>query len=127
MVPGVFFLWIGIAAILVGVIAVLPGAIGFAWQWQVIVFLVLAVASVFVGRRLMSGRGAESDEPLLNKRAEQLVGQTATLSEPIVDGHGRIRMGDTLWRVTGPELPAGTRVRVTATTDGTTLIVEKLA
>lgn len=126
-IPGVFFLWIGIAAILVGVIALLPGAIGFAWQWQIIVFLILAVGSVFVGRRLMTGRGAETDEPLLNKRAEQLIGQTVTLNEAIVDGRGRVRLGDTSWRVTGPDLPAGTRVRISSIADGSTLVVEGLS
>jgi membrane protein implicated in regulation of membrane protease activity len=125
-IPGVFFLWIGIAAILVGVIALLPGAIGFAWQWQVIVFLVLAVASVFVGRRLMAGGSAETDEPLLNRRAEQLVGQIVTLNEAIINGHGRVRLGDTSWRVTGPDLPAGTRVRIASAVEGTTLAVEEL-
>ena len=125
--PGVFFLWIGIAALMVGVIALLPGAVAFGWQLQVLVFLFLAIASVFIGRRLMSGGGAETDEPLLNKRAEQLIGQIATLSEAIVDGHGRVKLGDTVWRVTGPELPAGTRVRVTSAMDRTTLAVEKFS
>lgn len=125
-IPGIFFLWIGIAALLVGLVAVLPGAVGFVWQFQVIAFLILAVASVLVGRRVMAAGAGATDLPFLNRRAEQLVGQVATLGEPIVDGRGRVKLGDTMWRVTGPELPAGTRVRVAATKDETTLVVEPL-
>jgi membrane protein implicated in regulation of membrane protease activity len=64
----------------------------------------------------MRPRRDDSDQPLLNRRSEQLVGKVATLTEPIRDGHGRVRIGDTMWRVTGPDLPAGTQVRVKAAT-----------
>ena len=57
------------------------------------------------------------DQPLLNRRGEQLVGRTATLTEPIHEGRGRIQLGDTLWRVAGPDLPVGARVRVVAVAD----------
>ena len=46
-----------------------------------------------------------------------MIGRTATLTEPITEGRGRIRIGDTMWRVSGPDLPAGARVRVKAATD----------
>jgi membrane protein implicated in regulation of membrane protease activity len=45
------------------------------------------------------------------------------LLEPISGGYGRARVGDSVWKVSGPELPAGTRVRVTGA-DGTVLTVE---
>ena len=64
-----------------------------------------------------AGATAITDQPLLNRRGAQLIGRIATLAEPIKDGRGRIRIGDTLWRVSGPDLPAGTRVRVKAATD----------
>jgi membrane protein implicated in regulation of membrane protease activity len=71
------------------------------------------------GRKVFPATGTDdTDQPLLNQRERQLVGRTATLEEPIVEGRGRIRLGDTLWRVSGPDLPAGTRVRVTAAADG---------
>jgi len=112
--PGVFFLWIGIAAILTGTLSFQLWEAGFwVWQTQVVVFLVLSVASALVGRRFFPNTASESTEaPLLNQRARQLVGRTAVLEEPIAEGHGRIRLGDTLWRVTGPDLPVGARVRV---------------
>ena len=64
-----------------------------------------------------------SDEPLLNRRGEQLIGQVVTLEEATVNGRGRARVGDSLWRVTGPDLAAGTRVRITGIDHGT-LVVE---
>ena len=82
------------------------------WHVQVLIFLVLSLISAFAGKRIM-GKGVEnSDQPLLNRRAEQLVGRLATLVEPIRDGRGRLQLDDTVWRITGPDLAAGSRVRV---------------
>lgn len=118
LVPGVFLLWIGIAAILVGALTLqLAHAAFWVWQAQVVLFLILSVISAYVGHRVMAKTGGESDQPLLNRRAEQLVGRTATLAEPIAEGRGRIRLGDTFWLVTGPDLPVGARVRVIAVKD----------
>ncbi|WP_159593877.1 NfeD family protein [Chelativorans xinjiangense] len=120
LVPGAFLLWIGIAAILTGALSLQLWSMAFwSWQIQVLVFLALSLASVYIGKKLMDARrGEETDEPLLNQRAKQLVGRTAALEEPITEGRGRIRLGDTLWRVSGPDLPAGTRVRVVAAKGG---------
>ena len=82
------------------------------WQWQVVLFLALSLICAYMGKRIMDRRNETSDLPLLNRRGEQMVGRTATLSEPIREGRGRIQLGDTLWRVSGPDLPVGARVRV---------------
>jgi membrane protein implicated in regulation of membrane protease activity len=121
LVPGVFMLWIGIAAILTGALSLqLLSLDGWGWQVQVLVFLALSLVSAYIGARIMGKPdGSDTDQPLLNRRAEQLVGRTATLEEAIVNGHGRVRLGDTLWRVSGPDLPAGARVRVKAVSSGT--------
>ncbi|MHA6641508.1 NfeD family protein [Mesorhizobium sp. A623] len=111
--PGIFLLWIGIAALIVGAISLLLWDAGFwAWQVQVLVFLALSLLSAYVGKKLMGGRNQPTDQPLLNRRGEQMIGRTATLAEPIREGRGRVQLGDTFWRVSGPDLPAGTRVRV---------------
>ncbi|MEM6461736.1 MAG: NfeD family protein [Pseudomonadota bacterium] len=116
LMPGVFLIWIGIAAIIVGCLSLLfwndPIWI---WQTQILVFAVLSVVAALVGRRLMARTG-DSDQPLLNRRGESLVGRTATLAEPISEGRGRIRLDDTLWVVNGPDLPVGTRVKVVEST-----------
>ena len=111
--PGIFMLWIGIAALIVGAASLLLlNADFWTGQVQVLVFLVLALISAYAGKKLMGGRNQPTDQPLLNRRGEQMIGRTATLHEPIREGRGRIQLGDTFWRVSGPDLPAGARVRV---------------
>ena len=104
--PGNIFVWFGIAAVLTGA-AALVADIG--WQIQLIIFAI-AVAGAGGGRPQLFRPGRTSDEPLLNQRATQLVGQAYVLGDPIVGGTGRVRVGDSMWRLTGPDLPSGTRV-----------------
>lgn len=119
MAPGTYMLWLGLAAIATGVIGfILP----LSWQVLVVVFAVLAVVSVLIGRKLQPRAEPDSDRPFLNRRADAFVGRIFTLDEPIVSGTGRVRVDDTTWRVTGPDCPAGTKVRVERA-DGATLIV----
>ncbi|MBZ7923251.1 NfeD family protein [Ensifer adhaerens] len=122
--PGVFLIWIGVAALVVGILSLLLWEIGF-WTWQVqfVLFALFAVVAVVLGRRLVLSSSEASDEPLLNRRAESLVGRTAVLDKPIAEGRGRIRLDDTFWIIEGPDLPAGTRVRVVST-HGRNLTVE---
>lgn len=128
MAPGVFLLWIGIAAIIVGALSLALWDVAFwTWQLQTVVFAVLSVVCAVVGKRIYDGRDTQSDQPLINRRGSQLIGRTATLAEPIREGRGRIQLGDTLWRIAGPDLPIGARVRVVAASDADLeLIVEAL-
>ncbi|BBD39425.1 membrane protein [Aminobacter sp. Y103A] len=116
--PGVFLLWIGIAALIVGSASLLLWDAAFwTWQVQVLIFLVLSLASAYVGKKLVRDREQASDQPLLNNRGAQMIGRTATLAEPIREGRGRIKLGDTTWRVSGPDLPVGAQVRVIGAAD----------
>jgi len=118
LIPGVFLLWIGLAAIVVGAVSLgFWNAEFWGWQLQLMIFAVLAIAFALVGRRI-SGSNTESDQPMLNRRVEGLVGRTATLEEPITEGKGRIRLDDTTWIVQGPDMPAGARVRITTAQAG---------
>lgn len=113
LAPGVFLVWIGLAALATGLLSIALWEAGFwTWQVQTIVFLLLSLLSAYGGYRFVRGRETPSDQPLLNQRARQLVGRTATLEEDMREGRGRIRLGDTYWRVSGPDAAAGTRVRV---------------
>ena len=122
-VPGAFMMWLGIAAVLVGVISLL---IDRPWQWQCIAFAVFALASVPLWRRFALKVEPESEAPMLNRRTEALIGRVFTLEKPIVDGVGTVRIDDTIWRVRGPDRPAGSRVRITQA-DGANLAVEPAA
>ena len=115
LAPGIFFLWLGAAALVIGAISLMVWGLGaelWVWQVQVLGFLILSIVLAYAGRSWLSRNEVESDEPMLNDRVAQLVGQTATLEQPIVNGVGRVRLGDTLWRVRGVDMPAGTKVRI---------------
>ncbi|GGZ53372.1 membrane protein [Lysobacter xinjiangensis] len=108
--PGAFMLWLGIAAAATCLIVfALPELPVIA---QMLVFAVLSVASVLAYRHWFRGAGRSSDQPALNRRAEQLIGRVEPLVAPIVDGRGRVQIADALWDVEGPDLPVGTRVRI---------------
>jgi len=118
--PGVFFIWLGIAAALTGVIDNLHDL---TWQGELAVFAVLAVISVVVGRRFYNGPAMEpADNPFLNRRQLGYVGRSFTLKQPIVNGRGKLTIEDTVWEIEGPELEAGTRIRVTAVNDMTLVV-----
>lgn len=122
--PGYFLLWIGIAAAAVGVVVwIAPGAPALV---QAVLFAVFAIASCLVyWKFLRPVAERRDDQPLLNRRGAQLVGQRFVVSESIVNGRGRVRVGDGEWLASGPDVPAGSEVEVVAV-DGTTLMVAKL-
>jgi len=85
-------------------------------------FAVFAACAVPVWRRLARHKPGQNNSPFLNKRADALVGRTFTLDKPIIDGSGTVRIDDTIWRVAGPDAPAGSRVKVVQA-DGASLTV----
>ncbi|MFK7903054.1 MAG: NfeD family protein [Nitratireductor sp.] len=124
--PGTFFLWFGLAAFIVGALHFVFGLDSaiFGWQAQAILFAILAIALAFIGRKIAARQSAEqTDQPFLNERGANLVGTTAVLSEPISEGYGRAKVGDSTWRVQGADLAKGKRVKVIKVQSGT-LIVE---
>ena len=121
MLPGVHFLWFGLAAVIVGVLAL---ATGVSWPFQVIAFGVIAVLTVFWVRRYVRTGGASTDQPDLNERGQQYVGRSLVVEQAIQNGRGKVRVGDTVWQAEGPDAPAGARVKVTGAR-GTVLVVER--
>ena len=111
IVPGFFFLWMGVAALLVGfVLIALPEL---AWTWQVLLFAVLSVSSIAVWQWRLRGHPTHSDDPLLNRRGHQYIGRVFTLDAPVVNGHGKIRVDDSTWKVlVDQDCPAGVRLRI---------------
>ena len=122
MLPGVVFLFLAIGAAASG--AFLLAVSDLSIELQLFVFAIVSVASAVVLRptlkRLQQGRPADAN---LNARGDALVGRTIVLDTPILGGQGRVKLGDGSWTVTGPDMAAGTRVRVAAV-NGTELRVE---
>jgi len=116
LAPGAFMLWIGIGA--AAVFAEIP------LLWQVVAFVVLSVVSIQCYRRWGRSHDRQSDQPLLNRRAEQLIGRVVVLDQAIIAGKGRAKVDDAFWVVAGPDLPAGSPVRVVAV-EGMTLKVQR--
>ena len=127
LAPGFFLLWIGIAAAVLGVLTwLLPGMGVLA---QAVAFVVLAFASCFFYWKWLRPRLARGDDPAadtLSRRGAQMVGKRYVLSEAIVNGRGKARVGDGQWLVAGPDSPAGAEVEVVAV-DGTLLEVRPVA
>jgi hypothetical protein len=122
VMPGFFLLWIGIAAGVTGLLLLLVPAT--SWQVQFVVFGVLALGSILAARYYIRRNPIETDDATLNRRGEQYIGRVFTIDEAIINGIGKVRVGDSVWRAAGPDLPAGERVKVVGV-EGTMLKVEK--
>jgi hypothetical protein len=120
MAPGTFMLWLGLSALLVGLISL---GIDWSWQYQFLAFAAFAMAAIPLWRRVGARARSPTDQPFLNRRADSFIGRVFTLEKPIVGGNGTIGIGDTVWRISGPDCPSGSRVKVAAV-DGATLRVE---
>jgi len=122
LLPGFILIWFGVGAILVGGLQYVIPEI--TWQWQLLIFSIFSLTSVFAWR--MWSKNNLHDDPeseVLNQRGKALIGRETILIEPIVNGVGRIQVDDTFWRVNGNDLENGQLVRV-VDVEGATLKVE---
>lgn len=122
LAPGMYFLWMAESAFVVGMIKLIVPTLD--WEYQLISFSVLSIVSIALFRLFLKKHPIETDQPLLNQRAAQYVGRLFTLEHPIVDGQGRIRVDDSIWKVQGEDCETGSKVRVVAA-EGVILKVEK--
>ena len=120
--PVFFFLWLGIAAAAVGLLLLVIPSLTI--EMQLVLFGILSVIAVVAWRKYRESHPHASDQPLLNQRGRQYEGRLFTLEEPIVNGVGKVEVDDSTWRVKGPDLPAGTLVRVTDV-EGVVFLVER--
>ena len=119
--PAMVCIWLAAAAFCVTALAWRYPEL--SWEHQALIFAILSVASVTLGRTAFARAASTVSDRRLNRRAESYIGRVLTLDTPIVDGRGRIRVDDTVWPATGPDLAAGTRVRVVGA-DTTLLLIE---
>lgn len=109
LIPGVFLIWVALAAAVTGLVAL---AFPISVPLQLLLFAGLCLVSVWGGRRWYTANPVDSQDPLLNDRTARLVGEIVTVVEPIDNGHGRVKVGDSVWSCRGPDAPVGARVRV---------------
>ena len=118
--PAFFFLWLGIAAA-VGLILLVFPTIGL--DIQLVLFSISSIVAVIAWRKYRETRPVTTDQPNLNRRGQQYVGRVFSLSVPIVNGVGKVTVDDSTWKIKGPDLPAGTHIRITGV-DGVVFLVE---
>lgn len=124
--PGAFFLWMAVAAGVVGFAMLFVPDL--AWEYQVLVFAVLSVVSIAAWRVHLSRNPTATDEPLLNRRGAQFVGRVFILDSDMPLGRGKIQVDDTTWRAVcdrGEDIASGSRVKV-VDVYGTTLKIEPI-
>jgi len=122
VLPGGFLVWMGVAAVVTGLVALFQAP---PWAVQWLIFGILSLASILVWLRWNRDRPPATDRPFLNRRADQFIGHEVVLEQAIEQGFGRVVLGDTVWRVSGPDLPLGSRVRIVGH-DGALLEVERV-
>jgi len=122
MIGSYYLLWVSFSAFLT---AILQWMFGLEWGAQMIVFSLTTVFSVIAWYIYDKRRDKSSSRPHLNKRGHQYIGRTFQLSQPIINGVGKINVDDSSWKVKGTDAAEGTAVRV-KDIDGTVLIVESL-
>jgi membrane protein implicated in regulation of membrane protease activity len=108
--PAFFFLWLGIAAAAVGLIMLVFPSIGV--ETQLVLFGIASIVSVIAWRKYRESRPLVTDQPNLNRRGHQYIGRVFSLTEPISNGVGKVIVDDSTWKIKGPDLPAGTHIRV---------------
>lgn len=119
IVPGVYLIWLAVAAIITGV---LTFGLGLSLGSQVIIFASIALIAVYSARRFLRDTPIESADPLMNQRGHRLIGETALVTQAFDGGTGRIKYGDSEWLARGPDLDVGARVRIVGS-DGAILQV----
>lgn len=120
LAPGVFLLWLGLAAGLVGLLSVF---VRLDASLQLTLFAVLSLLLGVFARMVLRYGVSVTDRGTLNKAGNRFTGQVVEVAEPIVNGRGKVKIGDTLWNAAGPDAAAGGRVRVTGA-KGAVLVVE---
>ena len=91
-------------------------------------FLIFActVFALYFWRQYRERRMELESPTAEHRQGMRHIGQALVLEQAIQNGMGRIRLGNREWSVRGPNLPAGTKVRVTGV-DGSVLLVDRLA
>lgn len=120
--PGIYLIWLALAALLTGA---LTAVLDLGTAVQVLNFFFLSLIIAYSAKRFLRDRPIESDNPMLNRRGGQMIGQTVRVAKAIEGGEGRVTIGDSEWIARGPDTKAGKQVRIIAA-QGATVTVEAI-
>lgn len=108
--PGFSLIFIGAAAIVTGLIALVTG---FGVVLQLGLFAILAFLAVKIGgRSFYAARYDHTSHPELNRPEQRLLGRIVTVSQAVDSNGGRVRLGDSEWSARGGPAAVGERVRI---------------
>ena len=119
--PGAFFMWMGVAAGVSGLALLAMPEL--SWQIQFIIFAVASIAAILVGRTFFNRKSANTDDPTLSQLESELTGNVYVVEKSIINGSGRIQVGESTWKALGPDCVAGASVKVIGV-KGAVLLVE---
>ncbi|MEN3971305.1 NfeD family protein [Sphingomicrobium sp. XHP0235] len=124
MLPGVFLVFIGAAAIATG---------AFVWLFDLglteslVLMTVYTIVAVLLGRRFYAHPSIDESDGMMNDRALQVIGRGVTAVRDFEHGEGRVKLGDSEWNARGPgDAKAGERLEIEAV-EGTRLVVSRPA
>ncbi len=125
VVPGVFLMWFGLAGVVIGLLTLAPvtDVAWWPWQAQLVGFGVLSLIFILVGNKVFPSNSKDDEAAKINDPLAKFVGREVKLTEPIENGAGRVKLGDTTWRVCGPDVKSGQKVKVVGVDNGA-LVVE---
>ena len=85
---------------------------------QVLIFGLITLAGIALSQFFIKPKPeeesaeTEDEKPVKAPTPAKVINRTFTLSEPIVDGAGKIEIDGTLWRLRGEDAEAGEQIRV---------------
>ncbi len=120
--PGIYLIWLAMAALVTGA---LTAVLDLGTVVQVMNFFFLSLIMAFSAKRFLRDRPIESENPMLNHRGGQMIGQTVKVAQAIKGGEGRVTVGDSEWIARGPDTKVGEQVRIIAA-QGATVTVEAI-
>ena len=119
--PGAFFMWMGAAAGVTGLTLLIVPEL--SWQMQFVIFAVMSIAAILIGKTFFNRKSANIADPTLSQLETELTGNIYTVEKPIINGSGRIQVGESTWKAQGPDCEAGSSVKVVGVR-GAVLVVE---
>lgn len=95
-----------------------------SWPWQVSLFAILSLLSFGLWYIVINKHRKPPEANDLNMGYQKHIGHIYTVITPIKDGEGKVRIGSSPWRVIGPDLPKGAKVKVISVHESTFVVKE---